>query len=52
VGYDTGNRVRGRKIHDLVDIKGLPMRVVVDSAEIQDRDGAGLVLNKIRRRFP
>ena len=28
------------------------MRVVVHSAAIQDRDGAGLVLDKIRRRFP
>jgi hypothetical protein len=28
------------------------MRVVVHSAAIQDRDGAGLVHNKIRRRFP
>jgi putative transposase len=28
------------------------MRVVVHSAAIQDRDGAGLVLDKVRRRFP
>ena len=28
------------------------MRVVVHFAAIQDRDGAGLVLDKIRRRFP
>src|SRR3981189_2029408 len=35
-----------------VDTEGLPMRVVVHSAAIQDRDGAGLVLAKIRRRFP
>ena len=28
------------------------MRVVVHSAAIRDRDGAGLVLDKIRRRFP
>jgi transposase len=28
------------------------MRVVVHSAAIQDRDAAGLVLDKIRRRFP
>jgi transposase len=28
------------------------MRVVVHSAAIQDRDGAGLVLGKIRRLFP
>ena len=44
--------MKGRKIHALVDSKGLPMRVVVHSAAIQDRDGAGLVLDKIRRRFP
>jgi len=44
--------VKGRKIHALVDSEGLPMRVVVHSAAIQDRDGAGLVLGKIRRRFP
>jgi hypothetical protein len=29
----------GRKIHALVDTEGLPMRVVVHSAAIQDRDG-------------
>ena len=52
MGYDAGKRVKGRKIHALVDSEGLPMRVVVHSAEIQDRDGAGLVLDKIRRRFP
>jgi transposase len=28
------------------------MRVIVHSAAIQDRDGAGLVLDKVRRRFP
>ena len=52
MGYDAGKRVKGRKIHALVDSEGLPMWVVVHSAEIQDRDGAGLVLDKIRRRCP
>jgi len=52
VGYDAGKKVKGRKIHALVDTEGLPMRVVVHSAGIQDRDAAGLVLDKIRRRFP
>ena len=52
VSYDAGKQVKGRKIHALVDGEGLPMRVVVHSATIQDRDGAELVLNKIRRRFP
>ena len=51
VGYDAGKRVKGRKIHALVDSEGLPMRVVVHSAAIQDREGAGLVLRKIRQRF-
>ena len=45
-------RVKGRNVHALVDSEGLPMRVVVHSAKIQDRDGAGLVLDKIRRCFP
>jgi transposase len=52
VGYDAGKKVKGRKIHALVDTLGLPMRVVVHSAGLQDRDGAGLVLDKIRNRFP
>ena len=52
MGYDAGKKVKGRKIHALVDSEGLPMRVVVHSAAIQDRDGAGLVLDKVRRRFP
>src|SRR5262249_30096770 len=39
-------------IHALVDTEGLPLRVVVHSAGIQDRDGAALVIDKIRRRFP
>jgi putative transposase len=52
VGYDTGKQVKRRKIHALVDSEGLSMRVVVHSAAIQDRDGAVLVLDKIRGRFP
>src|SRR5512132_2894006 len=52
VGYDAGKKVKGRKIHALVDTLGLPIRVVVHSADTQDRDGAALVLDKIRPRFP
>ncbi|MFZ2869194.1 MAG: IS5 family transposase [Zavarzinia sp.] len=52
VGYDAGKKVKGRKIHALVDTLGLPMRVVVHSAGIQDRDGAALVLERIKARFP
>ena len=52
MGYDAGKQVKAAKIHALVDSKGLPMPAVVHSAAIQDRDGAGLVLDSIRRRFP
>ena len=52
MGYDAGKKVKGRKIHALVDSEWLPMRVVVHTAAIQDRDGASLVLDKIRHRFP
>ena len=52
MGYDAGKRLKGRKIHALVDTEGLPMRVVVHSAGMQDRDGAALVLARIRNRFP
>ena len=52
MGYDAGKRVKGRKIHALVDTEGLPLRVVIHSAGMQDRDGASLVLDRIRTRFP
>ena len=52
MGYDAGKKVKGRKIHALVDTLGLPIRLVVHSAGIQDRDGAALLFDKVRRRFP
>ena len=51
MGYDAGKKVKGRKVHVLVDTEGLPLRVVVHSAAIQDRDGAALVFYRIRQRF-
>ncbi len=45
-------QLKGRKIHALVDTEGLPMRVVVHAADVQDRDGAALVLDRIHKRFP
>jgi putative transposase len=51
VGYDAGKKVKGRKLHALVDTEGLPLRVIVHAAGVQDRDGAALVLDRIRQRF-
>ena len=36
----------------MVDTLGLPIRLVVHSAGIQDRDGAALLFDKIKPRFP
>lgn len=47
-GYDAGKKIKGRKRHILVDTLGLVLIVVVHVANIQDRDGARLVLDKAR----
>ena len=39
--------MKGRKRHIVVDTLGLPLAVVVHPADIQDRDGAKLVLAQL-----
>jgi transposase len=52
-GYDAGKKVKGRKRHVLVDTLGLLLSVAVHSADVQDRDGAALVLDqRTRALFP
>jgi putative transposase len=46
-GYDAGKKVKGRKRHILVDTLGLLLKVVVHRANLQDRDGAKLLLKCI-----
>lgn len=46
-GYDAGKKVKGRKRHIVVDTVGNLLEVVVHAANIQDRDGARLVLSKL-----
>ena len=43
-GYDAGKQINGRKRHLLTDTLGLPVTAVVHPANVQDRDGAPLVL--------
>ncbi len=50
---DAGKKVKGKKRHLLVDTLGLILNVVVHAADLQDRDGAVLVLDRrTRRLFP
>jgi putative transposase len=51
-GYDGGTKVNGRKRHLLVDTLGLLLRAVVHPADVQDRDGARLVLTGLEQCFP
>jgi len=51
-GYDAGKTGTGRKRHLVVDTLGLILAVAVHAADVQDRDGAKLVLAKLRGRYP
>ncbi len=51
-GYDGGKKINGRKRHLLVDTLGLLLRVVVHPANLQDREGATLVLADLGPQFP
>jgi transposase len=51
-GYAAEKMIKGRKRHLITDTIGLLIGAVVHTADIQDRDGAPLVLALIRRAFP
>lgn len=46
-GYDAGKKILGRKRHLLVDTDGLILKVRVHAADLQDRDGARLVMDQL-----
>jgi putative transposase len=51
-GYDGGKKVKGRKRHLLVDTQGLVLKAKVHSADVMDRDGIKLLLERVKGRFP
>src|SRR5216684_3425069 len=51
-GYDAGKKIKGRKRHVLTDTNGLLVAAVVHQADIQDRDGAPLVLASAGYLYP
>jgi putative transposase len=50
-GYDAAKRVKGRKRHIAVDTQGLLLGVAVHAADIQDADGAGDLLRRLKRLY-
>jgi putative transposase len=51
-GYDGGKKVKGRKRHLLVDTQGLVLKAKVHSANIQDREGIKLLLERATSGLP
>src|ERR671910_3770404 len=51
-GYDGGKKVKGRKRQVLVDTDGRGLILEPQPADVQDRDGACVVLRLSRRAFP
>src|SRR6476660_8675311 len=51
-GYDAAKKVKGRKRHIVTDTGGLLVGVEVHRADVQDRDGAVLVIEAIHQLFP
>jgi transposase len=51
-GYDAGKKIKGRKRHILTDTSGHLVAAVVHAADVQDRDGAPMLLGAIRGAFP
>lgn len=51
-GYAAEKMVKGRKRHILTDTMGLLVGAIVHPANIQDRDGAPLLLASVRDGFP
>jgi len=51
-GYDAAKKVKGRKRHILVDSEGLPHKVKVLRADIQDRDGGKILLAEAKAGLP
>jgi putative transposase len=50
-GDDSGQKIRGRKRHILLDVLGLLLLVVVTAAHVQDRNGAQILLSPLAKQF-
>lgn len=50
-GFDAGKKIKGIKRHIAVDTLGLLLAVVIQSASVQDREGAVKVVEKVKDRW-
>jgi transposase len=50
-GFDAAKKINGRKRHLAVDVCGLLLAVLVTGAQVQDRDGAKHLLQRLHTRW-
>ena len=51
-GFDAAKKIKGRKRHIVTDTTGLLVGAEIHAADVQDRDGAPLVIAQIHDLFP
>jgi len=51
-GFDAGKKVKGRKRHIITDTMGNLLEAIVHETDIQDRDGAPFVLERLHNKYP
>jgi transposase len=51
-GYDAGKKIKGRKRHIMTDTMGNVLEAIVHTANIQDRDGAPALIERVRENAP
>jgi putative transposase len=51
-GYDGNKKVNGRKRHIITDTLGFLMAIVIHDANINDREGAKLLLKNVQHKYP
>ena len=50
-GYDGGKKIKGRKRHILTDTLGNLLDVVISAANLNDRQGAKMLMTKLEHRM-
>lgn len=51
IGYDGGKKIKGRKMHIVVDTMGLLLSVIIHPANIHDSQGVSDVLWRLKVRY-
>lgn len=51
-GYDAGKKIKGRKRHLVTDTLGLILAICLQTADVQDRDGAAPVVEQALAKYP